>query len=192
MDDRSSAAFVEASTFFVEMVSLVTDDEWETPGLGEWTVRQLVAHANRGQTTLVEYVDRPQQPEPQGGEYFSSEAIAARGREAVAALGDDPLRAVKAASTAAIELLARSSPATIVGSPMGTMSIARYVPSRIAELVIHTLDLAKAIVQDVSVPDGALEVTLVFVARRSARNAPLDVLLALTGRGQLPADYSVF
>jgi uncharacterized protein (TIGR03086 family) len=192
MDDKSSSAFADASKFFLDTVSLVTDDRWEQPGLGEWTVRQLVAHTNRAQTTVVEYINNPQQPEPPGSDYFNSDAIAARGREAVAALGVDPLGAVKAASITAIELVERSSPTTTVGSPMGTMSIARYLPSRTAELVIHSLDVARAIDQDVSAPVGSVEEALVFVARRCAQRTPQDVLLALSGRASLPAGYSVF
>ena len=54
MDDRSSSAFASASAFFVDTVSLVSNDRWGQPGLGEWSVRQLVAHTNRAHTTVVE------------------------------------------------------------------------------------------------------------------------------------------
>jgi uncharacterized protein (TIGR03083 family) len=160
--------------------------------LGEWTVRELAAHTNRAQITVVEYIDTPRPPEPAGSDYFSSDATAARARAAVADLGPDPLHAVTAASTTAIELLGRSAPATVVGSPMGTMSLAHYLPSRTAELVIHTLDLARAIDQDASAPASSVEEALVLVARRAARKTPEDVLFALTGRAPLPAGYSVF
>jgi uncharacterized protein (TIGR03083 family) len=192
MDDRSASAFADASAFFVDTVAFVAQAAWERPGLGEWTVRQLVAHANRAQTTVVQYVQHPEPPEGRDSGYLGADAIAARGRDAVASLGEDPVEAVRAASVAAIELIKRSSPATSVGSPMGTMSLARYLPSRTAELVIHTLDLARAIDEEVSPPLVSLEETLGFVARRAAQRSPQQVLLALSGRAPLPTGYSVF
>src|ERR1700733_15329708 len=75
MDDRTSSAFADACAFFVDTVSVVTNDRWEQPGLGEWTVRQSVAHTNRAQTTFVMYINKPPQPEPRGSGYFSSDAI---------------------------------------------------------------------------------------------------------------------
>ncbi len=43
-----------------------------------------------------------------------------------------------------------------------------------------------------SAPASALRETLIFVAQRAARTSGQDVLLALTGRGELPAAYSVY
>ena len=36
--------FLEASDFFLSVAERVHDDQWASPGLGVWTVRELVAH----------------------------------------------------------------------------------------------------------------------------------------------------
>ena len=192
MDDGSVTAYRDASRFLVEAVRAVPDSGWDAPGLGDWNVRELVGHANRGHTTVADYLVRPQQPEPPGSTYFSDEAIAARGREAVRALGADPAGAVAAASTAVVELIEQSPPDAKIGSPAGTMTLAQFLPSRTAELTIHALDIVRAIGADLSAPPTALYESLVYVAQRAAGKSGQDVLLALSGRAPLPAGYSVY
>ena len=192
MDDGSVTAYRDASRFLVEAVRAVPDSGWDAPGLGDWNVRELVGHANRGHTTVADYLVRPQQPEPPGSTYFSDAAIAARGREAVRALGADPASAVAAASTAVVELIEQSPPDAKIGSPAGTMTLAQFLPSRTAELTIHALDIVRAIGADLSAPPTALRESLVYVAQRAARKSGQDVLLALSGRAPLPAGYSVY
>jgi uncharacterized protein (TIGR03083 family) len=192
MDGAVVTAFRDASRFLVDSVRLVPDSAWGAPGLGSWSVRELVAHANRGQTTVEDYLRHPQPPQPQGSAYFNDEAVAARGRDAVLALGDDAARAVAAASAQVTALVEQSPPDATIGSPAGTMTLAQYLPSRIAELTIHALDIIRAVGADATAPATALEESLVFAARRAANRSGQDVLLAVTGRGQLPADYSVY
>jgi uncharacterized protein (TIGR03083 family) len=191
VDDEESLAFGEASRFLVEVVRHIPEQAWEAVGLGRWSVRELVAHANRGQTTVEEYLLRPQPP--QGPEYFTDEAIAARARDAVLALGDDPAAAVAAAAERVSALVAASSTDAVIGSPAGTMSLALYLPSRTAELTIHGLDLARSVGLPGAPPPAALTATLAFVARRAAaKPGGAAVLLALAGRGALPPAYSVY
>ncbi|HEY6480334.1 MAG TPA: maleylpyruvate isomerase family mycothiol-dependent enzyme [Streptosporangiaceae bacterium] len=193
MDDALAAAFMDASGYLVEVVRLVPDDSWDQPGLGTWTRRELAGHANRSHTLLEEYLLRPQPPQPPGSPYFSAAAIAARGRDAVAALGADPAAAIAAASAAAIALVAATAPDAALGSPAGTMTLAAYLPSRIAELTIHALDLAGALGTNLAPPPAALRESLAFVAALAGRrDQPAAVLRALTGRGQLPSEYSVY
>src|SRR5689334_3632831 len=101
MDTSSSAAFLDASRLFADTVALVPDEAWDAPGLGKWSVRELVAHTNRANTTIVEYVEHPRPAEPPDSGYFTEEAIAARASADTASLGNDPVRTVKAASEAA-------------------------------------------------------------------------------------------
>lgn len=192
MDDVLTTTFRDASEFLVKSVRLVPDDAWDAPGLGSWTVRELVAHANRGQTTIEEYLLRPREPEPPGSAYFTEEAVAARGREAVLALGDDPAEAVAATSRAVTALVENTPPDATIGSPARTMTLADYLPSRIVELTVHGLDIARAVGADLSAPATALRVSLGFVARLAARKSGQEVLFALTGRSALPEGYSVF
>jgi hypothetical protein len=86
MEGPLSTAFRDASRFLVETVRHVPHASWDGPGLGDWTLRELVAHATRGHTTVADYLLHPQEPEQPGSDYFTDQAIAARGREAVLAL----------------------------------------------------------------------------------------------------------
>jgi uncharacterized protein (TIGR03083 family) len=194
MDGALAGAFTDASQFLAEAVALVPATAWDEPGLDRWTLRELAGHANRSHWLVEEYLLRPQPPAD--GAYFSESAIAARGRDAAAALGDDPAAAVRAASAAAIALVGRSAPDAAVGSPMGTMPLSRYLPSRIAELTIHGLDIVRAVHADLTPPPAALRESLVFAAtaavRRGGPEAGVTVLLALSGRGTLPAGFSVY
>lgn len=176
----------------MEVVRRVPADGWEKPGLGTWTVRELAGHANRAHTTVEEYLRDPRPPEPPDSGYFRPEAIAERGRQAVASLGDDPAAAVAADSARAVALVEATPLDAALGSPMGTTTLGGYLPSRVAELAIHGLDLARATGGDLLPPPSVLEEALVFVARRAAGHQGAAVLRALTGRGQLPAGYSVY
>lgn len=196
MDEAVTAGYRAGSRFLQDTIALIPDDGWDQPGLGTWTVRELVGHANRAHSLIEEYLLRPRPPEPADGPYFRPEAIAARGREAVADLGEDPAAAVAAAAAAAIALIERTDPEATVGSPIRTMTLRQYVPSRTAELTIHALDIARAVgAADLTPPPAALRESLAFTAALSARRSPESgtaVLLALSGRGTLPDGYSVY
>jgi uncharacterized protein (TIGR03083 family) len=193
LEGSEAAGFAAASEFFVACIRRVPPDVWESPGLGSWTVRQLVAHGNRAHTTLIDYVTHPQAPEPATSSYFTAEAIEARAVEAVAALGDDPARAVADFSAEAVALVGRSPADTPVGGPAGTVTLADYLPSRTAELTLHGMDVLAAIDMDEPAPSAALSGTLDFVVRHATRKGVADQLLrAATGRGSLPPDFSVY
>lgn len=192
MDDRCRNAFAEASRYFVEVVRRVPPDGWVKPGLGSWSVRELAGHANRAHTTVEEYLQHPRPPEPPDSAYFSSEMIAERGRQAVAALGDDPAAAIAADSARVLALVEATPLDATLGSPMGTMTLAEYLPSRVAELAVHGLDVLRATGGDLLPPPMVLEEALAFAGRRAARREGVAVLLALTGRGGLRPGYSIY
>src|SRR4029453_577680 len=93
-------AYAAATACFVDIVARVDDAQWEQPGLGEWTVRDLVGHTSRALLTVEAYVDKPagQVEVERPVDYFlrakaslaDPAAVAARGREAGQALGADP------------------------------------------------------------------------------------------------------
>jgi uncharacterized protein (TIGR03083 family) len=192
MEGTTADAYADASRFLVALTRRVPDAAWNAPGLGSWTVLELVGHANRAHTTVEDYLLHPQAPEPRGSGYFSAEAIAQRGREAVVALGTDPVAAIASASERVLSLVRSTLADATVGSPMETTTLASYLPSRTAELTIHGLDLARALQVEEAAPGSALRATLAFVAERCASREPEQVILALTGRGELQAGYSVY
>ena len=52
-------AFSEATAGFVDAVLAVPDDSWSAPGLGVWTLQELVGHASRAVVTVEQYLDDP-------------------------------------------------------------------------------------------------------------------------------------
>ena len=198
---RVRDAFAEAADYFVATVARVPADGWDRPGLGEWSVRALVGHTSRALLTVETYLDagaeRVDVPGPV--EYFlvglataDHGAIAERGRQAGAALGDDPAGAVRALTERVVARVQRAADSDLVGTSAGGMTLIAYLPTRVFELAIHTLDLAAALGVAGSLPDATAAVTLDLVAalaRRRGRDTAL--LLAATGRGALPTGYTV-
>jgi hypothetical protein len=98
-------AYAAATACFVDTVARVRKAQWEQPGLGEWTVRDLVGHTSRALLTVEAYVDKPadQIEVERPVDYFlrakaslaDPAAVAARGREAGQALGADPAGMVR-------------------------------------------------------------------------------------------------
>lgn len=116
-----TAVFVEAAASFADLVAEAVTSPLERPALGEWTLRDLVGHASRAFTTVVDYLtdsppadmspalapdgtDLSTDDDPVGacGAYFLattgrpelSRDVAERGRQAGRSLGGDPAGAV--------------------------------------------------------------------------------------------------
>jgi uncharacterized protein (TIGR03083 family) len=199
---RVRDAFAEAADYFVATVARVPADAWDRPGLGEWSVRALVGHTSRALLTVETYLAagaaRVDVPGPV--EYFlvvltpmaDHGAIAERGRQAGVALGDNPAGAVHALAERVVARVQRAADTDLVGTPAGGMTLIAYLPTRVFELAIHTLDLEAALGIAGSLPDAAAAVTLDLVAALARRHGrDTELLLAATGRGPLPAGYTV-
>jgi uncharacterized protein (TIGR03086 family) len=193
MEGPLARAFEDAAYYLAAAVAGVRSDQFGDPGLGEWTVLELIAHANRGFTTVEDYLLHPVATESPQSPYFAPEAIAARGRASVELLGDDPAQVVADTAARVVALVADAEPHATIGSPVGTMALAAYLPSRVAELVIHGIDLTRATGATISPPLEAVHVSLGFVVERAVlRESGIEVLLALTGRGELPPAFSIY
>jgi uncharacterized protein (TIGR03083 family) len=193
MDGPLADTYEAASGFFVQAVQAVPDTAWGSVALGDWTVRELVGHGNRAHTTVEEYLLRPQPPIGPGSDYFSDARINERAREAVLALRDDPKGAVASTAARVTALVRKTSANATLGSPVRTMTLAEYLPSRIAELTIHGLDLTRALGAEIAVPTAAVQQSLRFLADPLVKQGKGELaLLALSGRAQLPPDFSVY
>ena len=53
--DEATAAFREAAHWWRSLVGGIDDHQWDQHGLGDWTVRQLVAHGARAFRTVADY-----------------------------------------------------------------------------------------------------------------------------------------
>lgn len=197
------AAFTDASTLFVHTVGQVTATQWDQPGLGIWSIRDLVGHTSRALITVEEYLGRPasQRDLERPVDYYirvrggqaDPASVAARGRAAGAALGPDPASTVRALETRVLARLQAAADDTLVQTPVGGMQVIDYLPSRIFELAVHTLDLAGALSLAVVLPATTASVALHLLADLAidAPEKAAHLLLATTGRQGWPSGLSL-
>jgi uncharacterized protein (TIGR03083 family) len=195
-------AYEEAATLFVETVGQVVPAQWERQALGEWNARDLVGHTNRALLTVETYLDNPAKTRDleQPVSYFlramaalgDPAAVAARGRAAGQALGPRPLATIRETATRVLARLRQTPDETLLTTPVGGMRLIDYLPSRVFELTIHTLDLAAALSIPITTPSAAARVTFSLVTELAiAKGDSAPLLLSAVGRGPLPPGFSV-
>lgn len=197
------ACFAAATEGFLAAVSQVPDDKWDAPGLGEWTVRQLVGHTARAFSTVGTYLSTPpteitvhdprQYLQALRTSLADHAAVAARGREAGAALGEDPKAAVRALAERVGALVAKTPDDAPLAMALGGTTLLAYLPTRTFELTVHTLDLVTALGVEVpAVLDAPIAASTTLLVS-SAAGGPdgVTLLMALTGRRSLPAGFSL-
>jgi uncharacterized protein (TIGR03083 family) len=198
------APFASAARSFAALVHEIPADRWGGRGLGEWDLRSLVGHASRSLITVSTYLAQPAEREditsPQ--EYYarvtpaalgiSPEGVAKRGRLAGRDLGDDPAATVdELVSRVLDELSDAENPLIQVIGGLG-IRLHTYLPTRTFELAVHGLDIARAVDISFSLPADVLEEATVLAARIAvAEGHGQTVLLALTGRDELPPSFSI-
>ena len=193
--------FAEAAGTFAELVRRIPEDRWEGPGLGEWNLRSLVGHTSRSLITVEMYLSQPAGAEEARtpAAYYAAVAevdpkgVVGRGVAAGKALGDNPAELVDALAMR-VPALAETAGNPVINTAAGGMRLENYLPTRSLELVVHSLDIAAA-VPDVDGPKFSAQL-LSQVARVAATAAVLqrrglELMLALTGRAPLSADFSV-
>lgn len=179
-------------------------DRWAGPGLGEWDLRSLVGHASRSLTTVSTYLAQSAEREditsPQ--EYYarvtpaalgiSPEGVLERGRQAGRDLGDDPPAAVDELVSRVLDELSDAGNPLIQVIGGAGIRLHTYLPTRTFELAVHGLDIARAVDISLSLPADVLEEATGLAARIAvAEGHSQIVLLALTGRDELPPSFSI-
>ncbi|WP_211878223.1 maleylpyruvate isomerase N-terminal domain-containing protein [Pseudarthrobacter albicanus] len=204
--DRIKSDFLGAAAAFLELIGRVPESAWSQPALGEWDVRGLTGHASRALTTVETYLDASA-AEPAAGKrvdgpvaYYlavrgstTPDAIAQRGREAGAGLGEDPVATVQELVRRVTALVRHTPDEALAATPAGTMTLIDYLPTRTFELAVHGLDLARALGFDSPASLApAIAASLELAGAIGARlpSAP-ELLLLLTGRSGLPNNLSV-
>jgi uncharacterized protein (TIGR03083 family) len=205
-DDRWRAIFESATEAFVEVSGRIGPAQWNEPGLGAWTLRDLVGHTSRALLTIELYLARDAEPitldspvayllaaGASTGSTLGAEAIAQRGRDAGTALGNEPAAAVAVIADRIMSLVDRTADDAPCATPAGAIALAAYLPTRAFELTVHTLDIASAI--GTAPPEGLGEPVRACLDLAAAAigvtPAASGVLLALTGRRPLPDDLHV-
>src|SRR5690348_6782792 len=207
MDYRRS--YRAAAVAYTDLVARLPADRWDSPAaLGDWSLRDLVGHtASSALRQVPEVLANPasevQVATPEG--YFAygrgvpanvrAAAEAASSEDAHAAalsLGDDPAAVVGELAGKATHALAGVGDDDLVTTPAGGMRVRDWLPTRTFELVVHGLDAAAA----GGVPHGlaveaVAEATTLATRLAVALGEGEALLRALTGRGELPAKFTV-
>jgi uncharacterized protein (TIGR03083 family) len=193
------AGFAAGAETMLDALRGVQPEQWDRPGaLGEWTTRELAAHTLRAFITVEGYL----MAEPttdrvlaDAGEYYQTalsdaavhQGVAARARQAGRQL-IDPIGEAENLVTQVLALVASTADDDPVNSPSGQMTLIEYLATRVVELGIHTLDLQRATGQPVELHPDTSAVVLQVLTDLAA---PVPLVLALTGRAPLAADYNV-
>lgn len=206
-DSTIRATFTRAADAFAEQVAGIAasgiDNAWDGPGLGEWDLRALVGHASRSLVTVLAYLPRTTDTAAvtSVAQYYEAAvemmaadpaAVTERGRQAGAALGDDPLTTVGDLVERCRAALGATPDDPIIETIVGGMRLEQYLVTRVFELVVHGLDIGAATGRRYDPPADALTAALrLAVDVAVLRDTGGDLLLALTGRRALPAGFSV-
>lgn len=197
--------FRRGAEAFAAVVRGIGSGSWERAALGVWNVRDLVGHASRALLTVESYLDTTELTDSPAirdavgylraaaAALADPAAVAERGRQAGAALGDDPAATVSALADRVLQLVECSDDDALVGTPVGTMTLTGYLPTRTFELAVHTLDLAAATGMTAPAELGEPLAASLQLAADLAIDAGhvADVLLAVTGRRPLPDGFSL-
>jgi uncharacterized protein (TIGR03083 family) len=200
----SAEPFASAATAFARLVHDIPASKWDGPGLDEWDLRSLVGHTSRSLVTVSTYLQTTAEREdiatPE--EYYARvnpsalgmdpSAVLERGRQAGIDLGDDPVAAVDGLVERVLgELAVAGDPLIQVIGGLG-IRLHSYLPTRTFELAVHSLDIARAVDLNFRLPEDVLGDAAVLATRVGVVMGQGEaVLLALTGRAELPPSFSV-
>ena len=119
-------------------------------------------------------------------------AVAERGRAAGFALGENPVGFVDGLVARVLPIADRPDN-PLITTAAGGMRLTNYLPTRTFELVVHSLDIAAATGLPALEFGGQVLTEVIGLAAGAAvlQGRGPELLLALTGRSQLPAGFSV-
>lgn len=190
------ALFTASAAWTTRVVRSVPPSAWDGPGLGDWNLRALVGHTSRAMLTVEQYLASraPEEAVASAGEYYErvaelsgagEVAVLQRGIEAGELLGDTPSAEFSAITDRVTGLLEgiEGEQDRLIGTIAGGILLSNYLPTRSFELVVHGLDIARAIGSDAEPPNLCLNRALelsIDLALRTGRGS--DLLVLLTGR----------
>ena len=196
--------FASAAHAFARLVQVLPADSFDGPGLGEWDLRALVGHTSRSLITVSTYLQAPASTADLAGpvEYYTAmrgfmsdagaEAIIERGRQAGRDLGSDPAAAVDALASRALDDIDEAGDPLITVIGGFGIPLSQYLPTRVFELAVHSLDIARATGISADLPAEVLEAAGVLATQIAVKQGEGEtVLMALTGRTELPRTFSV-
>jgi uncharacterized protein (TIGR03083 family) len=199
----SATDFETAARAFIDMVGEVRPEQWQGPALGSWNVRSLVGHTSRAILVVEQYLlAEPARAitVPTAEDYYSevfakytdNDAIALRGVEAGKALTADSGAEFEATLDRALRLITADGPDRLVAIGSMGIPLGEYLRTRVFELVVHGMDIARATDVAHGIPEEVVANTAELAARVAVRAGHgTELLFALTGRGTLPPRFSI-
>ncbi|MFD4644069.1 maleylpyruvate isomerase N-terminal domain-containing protein [Lentzea sp. NPDC058436] len=194
--------FIATAHAFADLVDALPADSLDGPGLGEWALRDLVGHTvSAGLAGVVEALGRRAGTEdittPEGY-YALAKTVDPAVYQAVVAHSTVDARnwgarlgEVRQFTERAVAAVASAEPDALVATSAGGMRLARWLPTRTFELVVHGMDVAAAAGLPFEPPVEAIADSAALAARIAAvTGSGQAVLLALTGRRDLAAGFS--
>lgn len=197
-----------AAIVFADLASRLPMASLDGPGLGEWTMRDLLGHTvssalRQVPTVLADKAPGIVVPVPEG--YFAlirlapTEMVAAArtaasddARAAGTVLGDDPSGEISGWIGKATAALAGVADDDVVATPAGGMRVRDWLPTRTFELVVHTSDIAAAAGLPIEFDPETLAESAALAARVAAlTGGGLTLLRSLTGRTSLPDGFTI-
>ncbi|MBI4882884.1 MAG: maleylpyruvate isomerase N-terminal domain-containing protein [Actinobacteria bacterium] len=193
------AGFEEAAETLLRVLRGVSPEQWDQPNaLGDLTTRELAAHALRAFITVEAYLVADPLTErvlADACEYYTTalgdpavhQGVIARARQAGRQLSD-PVGEAEVICARVLALVAASANDEPVNSFVGQITLIEYLATRVVELGVHTLDLARATGQHVEMHGDTAAVVLSVLTQLAS---PVQLILALSGRESLPDNYNV-
>lgn len=174
-------------------------DDLTLPALGEWDLAGLIGHYLRAIRTPLEYLtlEPPTDtPLPGAAAYLAAYlawrsenpaaadgAVAKRGRQEVDSSETDLAGLIRGDVAHLVRELEEESPNRLIATRFGSLRLDHYMRTRTMELVIHGLDIARAIGKDWAPPPAQLLDVLALLNEIAiARETAVDLVLALSGR----------
>lgn len=192
------AAFEEGASTLLTTLRAITPEYWDRRGaLGDWTTRELAAHALRAFITIEGYLAAAPATDrvlADAAEYYATvlsdptvhQGVASRARQAGRQL-IDPVGEAEATIERVLAQVAATADDDPVNTFAGQITLVEYLATRVVELGVHTLDLQRATGQHPELhPDTAAVVLSVLTQLTS----PVPVILALSGRAPLPDNFN--
>ena len=193
------AGFAAGAATMLAALRGVQPEQWDRPGaLGDWTTRELAAHAMRAFITVEGYL----MAEPttdrvlaDAAEYYQTaladvgvhQGVSTRARQGARQL-IDPVGEIENVVTQVLALVASTADDEPVNTFAGQITLIEYLATRVVEVGVHTLDIQRATGQLVELhPDTSAVVLHVLTELAS----PVPLILALTGRSPLSAGFNV-
>ncbi|GAA2683927.1 maleylpyruvate isomerase family mycothiol-dependent enzyme [Actinoplanes palleronii] len=192
MDYRRT--FRSAAIAYAGLVANLPPERLDEPGLGDWTLRELLGHTAGSALRQVPEVlaTRAPQVDVETTEGFFAYAREAEQVIAAEELGEQPAEQISTLIGRATAALSQVNDDDLVLTAAGGMRVRDWIPTRTFELVVHGLDAAAATGLDLDLPVETVAESVRLAYRSAlALGAGVPLLRALTGREPLPPGFTI-